>query len=124
MCTGTYCELEKLCYNDLLDLSRLYFSRGDPCSKLDRIAVRLDKDEALRLAFGQALRRLREWRGYSQENLGGEADISRAHMSAMERGLHMPTLLTMLRLCDVLQIRFSRMAREIERDYRDLIEKG
>lgn len=45
-------------------------------------------------------------------------------MSAMERGLHIPTLSTMMRLCRILGIRLSRMAREIDKDYNALRKRA
>ena len=42
----------------------------------------------LRKVFGQNLRRLRQERGFSQEELAHEADVDRTYISALERGVY------------------------------------
>lgn len=54
-------------------------------------------------AFGEAVRRLREARGLSQENLADEADVHISQVSDIERGTGNATIRTMARVSDGLQ---------------------
>jgi len=65
-------------------------------------------------AFGQALRKLRLATGMSQETLALECDVDRTYISLLERGIKSPTLRTMIRLCDILNISFTEMARNVD----------
>jgi transcriptional regulator with XRE-family HTH domain len=55
-------------------------------------------------AFGRVLRDVREKSGLSQETLAGIADIDRTYVSLLERGLRQPTLETLFRLSQALDI--------------------
>jgi transcriptional regulator with XRE-family HTH domain len=55
-------------------------------------------------AFGRVLRDIREKSGLSQETLAGIADIDRTYVSLLERGLRQPTLDTLFRLSQALDI--------------------
>ena len=50
----------------------------------------------------------------SQEVLSGLADIGRTHLSAIERGERKPTLETLYRLSNALDVKMSDIVREIE----------
>jgi transcriptional regulator with XRE-family HTH domain len=65
-------------------------------------------------AFGQALRKLRQQIGLSQEQLGFECDFDRTYISLLERGIQSPTLRTMFRLCDPLKISFPELAQHVQ----------
>ena len=65
-------------------------------------------------AFGQALRELRLATGMSQETLALECDVDRTYISLLERGIKSPTLRTMVRLCDILRISFTEMAKNVD----------
>lgn len=54
-------------------------------------------------AFGEAVRRLREARGLSQENLADEADVHISQVSDIERGTGNTTIRTMARVSDGLK---------------------
>ena len=56
----------------------------------------------------------RRKKGVSQEVLSGLADIGRTHLSAIERGERKPTLETLFRLSNALDVRMSDIVREIE----------
>lgn len=60
-------------------------------------------------AFGNTLQKLRHEKLWSQECLGFEADLSRAYISLLERGLRSPTLDTMMVLCDALKVSLTDM---------------
>lgn len=55
-------------------------------------------------AFGVVLRDLRHGKALSQEKLALEANLERAYISMLERGLRQPTLTTILSLSAVLGI--------------------
>lgn len=66
-------------------------------------------------AFGEALREVRKSRKISQERLGLDADFDRTYISLIERGIQSPTVRTVVRLADILQIRPSVIIRRMER---------
>ena len=53
-------------------------------------------------------------RGVSQEVLSGLADIGRSHLSAIERGERKPTLETLYRICNALEIKMSTFIIKLE----------
>lgn len=65
-------------------------------------------------AFGNALQKLRNKKMWSQEYLGFEAELSRAYVSLLERGLRSPTLDTIIVLCDALKVSLADMACLVE----------
>ncbi len=69
------------------------------------------------VAFGRALRRLRQERGLTQEQLGFEADLRRTFVSVLELGQQQPTLTTIIKLARVFNLQLSELLREAERDF-------
>lgn len=65
-------------------------------------------------AFGIVLRQLRNENKWSQEHLGFEAELTRAYISLLERGLRSPTLDTLISLCGALGITLSALAVRID----------
>jgi transcriptional regulator with XRE-family HTH domain len=65
-------------------------------------------------AFGIILRSKRKKLGLSQERLAFETGFDRTTISLMERGLLSPTLRTMVRLCRLLKLSLSQLAKQIE----------
>jgi transcriptional regulator with XRE-family HTH domain len=65
-------------------------------------------------AFGKALRHFRQARGVSQERLGLEAGFDRTFISLLERGLRSPTIRTLVKLAEVLEVRPSEIVRRTE----------
>ena len=55
-------------------------------------------------AFGEAVRRLREARDWSQEDLSDEADVHISQVSGIERGIANTTIRTLGRVADGLQM--------------------
>ena len=55
-------------------------------------------------AFGKALSKLRKEKGYSQEKLGDESDLTRNFISLLERGGRSPTLNSISKIADALGI--------------------
>ena len=64
--------------------------------------------------FGQVLKKLRMERNLSQEQLGEDSGVDQTYISLLERGLRQPTLPTLYRLCDALDITLSKLIRELE----------
>lgn len=56
----------------------------------------------------------RKQKGISQEVLSGLADIGRSHLSAIERGERKPTLETLYRICNALNIKMSTFVLKLE----------
>jgi transcriptional regulator with XRE-family HTH domain len=52
--------------------------------------------------FGRNVRRLREAKGWSQEDLADSSTLHRTYISGIERGARNPTLTVVLRLADAL----------------------
>ena len=59
---------------------------------------------ALVKQFGESVRRHRQRRGWSQEQLAEAAELDRTYVSGIERGTRNPTLSTMGRIADALGV--------------------
>jgi transcriptional regulator with XRE-family HTH domain len=78
----------------------------------------MQKDEeraAIRRAYGYTLRSLRQRIGLAQERMALEAAVDRAYVSGLERGLHTPTLETVIRFLPFLKVSFPEFAAEYDR---------
>lgn len=64
--------------------------------------------------FGRAVREAREEMGWSQEELGFEADLDRTYVSGVERGVRNPTLRTVLLIAKALGVRPSELIKSAE----------
>lgn len=62
-----------------------------------RASGKSDTDQNL-VRLGDAIRRLRQAKGLSQEGLAHEAGIDRSHMSQIERGQRNVTFLNLLKI--------------------------
>jgi transcriptional regulator with XRE-family HTH domain len=58
----------------------------------------------LRQAFAANLRRLRNARGISQENLAYEAGVNRTYVSKLEKGVSYPGLEIIAKLAEALEV--------------------
>ncbi len=63
---------------------------------------------------GEVIARFRVRKGMTQEVLSGLSDIGRTHLSAIERGERKPTLETLYRISNALDVPMSAMVREME----------
>ena len=63
---------------------------------------------------GKTVMYFRKQKGVSQEVLSGLADIGRSHLSAIERGERKPTLETLYRICNALDIKMSTLIIKLE----------
>ena len=66
------------------------------------------------VTVGNVIATFRKKKGISQEVLSGLADISRTHLSAIERGERKPTLETLYRISCALDVNMSDIVKEIE----------
>jgi transcriptional regulator with XRE-family HTH domain len=65
-------------------------------------------------AFGQALREFREAQKISQEDLAYQAGFDRTYVSMIERGLRSPTIRSLVRLAQTLNLRPSQILARME----------
>ena len=63
---------------------------------------------------GDVIARFRSENGITQEVLSGLSDIGRTHLSAIERGTRKPTLETLYRISNALDIPMSTIVIAIE----------
>jgi transcriptional regulator with XRE-family HTH domain len=68
----------------------------------------------LQQQFGTVIRRLRKDLGMGQEKLADTAGLHRTHVSMLERGLRMPTLLVVQKLARALNTPMSGLMAELE----------
>lgn len=64
--------------------------------------------------IGAVITRLRKEKGLSQEVLSGLAGLDRTHYSKIERGLRSPTIDTLFKIAQSLDIPPHKLIREIE----------
>jgi transcriptional regulator with XRE-family HTH domain len=63
--------------------------------------------------FGQRVRKIRLEKDLSQETLAGKADIDRAFLSGIERGVENPTLFTIQAIADALDTSVGNITKGI-----------
>ena len=63
--------------------------------------------------FGQRVRKLRAKQKLSQETLAAKADIDRAFLSGIERGVENPTLFTIQAIADALKTSVGNLTKGI-----------
>jgi len=67
-------------------------------------------------AFGIALRKLRISKELTQEQLGFEAELRRTYISSLELGEKQPSLSTIYRLANALEIPMSKLLKLVEKE--------
>jgi transcriptional regulator with XRE-family HTH domain len=65
-----------------------------------------------RAIFGKNVRRVRQQRGLTQEEVAFAAEIDLTYMGGIERGKRNPSLLVMARIADALSIPLSKLVTE------------
>ena len=75
-------------------------------------------DPALQEALGKVIRRRREARHVSQEQLGFQAGLHRTYVSMLERGLRNPSLTVISKLSGALGTTMASLLGAVERDLR------
>ena len=71
--------------------------------------------DSIPTVFGRVLREQRNARGISQETLALKADVDRTFVSQMERGIRQPTLTTLCKLSEALDIQPSTLVARVEK---------
>jgi transcriptional regulator with XRE-family HTH domain len=74
----------------------------------------VDPDQAL----GQALRRLRTSRQWTQTDLALRAEVDRNYISLVELGRNSPSVRMVFKLCDALDVAPSELLKDVERRMR------
>ena len=69
----------------------------------------------LEKAFGEELRKAREQKGFSQEELGFESDHHGTYISQLERGLKSPTLKAIVKISAALGVKASELITRVEK---------
>ena len=64
--------------------------------------------------FGQVIRQLRDERGWSQERLAEAANLNRSYLGEIERGDATPSLTTLDKLAQALQVKISTILERCE----------
>ena len=64
--------------------------------------------------FGPVIRELRESRGWSQEQLAGQASLNRSYMGEIERSAAMPSLATAEKLARAFDVALSELISRCE----------
>ena len=67
-------------------------------------------------AFGKTLRKYRIKKDLTQEELGLDAGLRRTFISSLELGQKQPSLLTIQKLCFVLDISMSKFLQAVEKE--------
>ncbi|NMH24083.1 helix-turn-helix domain-containing protein [Flavobacterium solisilvae] len=67
------------------------------------------KDKEYLIEFGKNLKRLREQKGFSQEELANLAEVSLPQITRIERGVVNPTICTIKSLAEGLGVEVSSM---------------
>jgi len=75
----------------------------------------VNKINTLEESFGVILREKRKDQGFSQEALALEAGVDRNFVSLLERGLNQPSLSTVFKLANALNIKPSDLVMELEK---------
>lgn len=70
--------------------------------------------EKVKLSFGKTLKRLREERGLSQEELGYESGYHRTYISQLERGQKSPSIQTIFQLARALNLKPHALVQSVE----------
>jgi transcriptional regulator with XRE-family HTH domain len=61
--------------------------------------------------FGERVKKLRLKKGMSQEALAAEAELDRAFVSGIERGIENPSLFTIQQIADALGISVEKLVK-------------
>jgi len=76
---------------------------------------RRNSPEILAKAFGDVLRKARQERGMSQENLALQSGYHRTYISLLERGLKRPSLQTIFELAWALDLSPGELLTRVDR---------
>lgn len=68
--------------------------------------------------FGKVLREVRKAKGFSQQELADNCNIERTYISRIERGLHLPSLEAIFKICEVLKVDPATLIKEVYSIYK------
>ncbi|MCI8590522.1 MAG: helix-turn-helix transcriptional regulator [Clostridiales bacterium] len=68
------------------------------------------------IIVGEIIAKYRQDKGITQEVLSGLADLGRTHLSAIERGERKPTLETLYKISQALEVDMSTIVLAIEKE--------
>lgn len=71
------------------------------------------------MSFSEKLKNFRNLRGLTQEDIAKQLQVSRQAVSKWENGLNEPDIMTIVQLCDILEVSLD----ELLRDDLPLVEK-
>jgi len=74
--------------------------------------------------FGKLLQELRIEKGLSQEELAYQCSLDRTYISLLERGLRVPTIITLFKVAAALDIRPETFISRMEVNYQNLPSPG
>jgi transcriptional regulator with XRE-family HTH domain len=66
------------------------------------------------MTLGDELRKAREKAGLSQETVAFDSGLDRSHLSDIERGVHMPTVETFLKICKAIGVKAAEIIQVLE----------
>ena len=72
-------------------------------------------EQRLKQVFGQELRKARKAVGISQEKLALQVGLDRTYISMLERGIRQPSLATIFRICEALEIDSVELVAEVKK---------
>ena len=72
-------------------------------------------EDVVNQALGQALRKLRTERGWSQAELALRVDMDRNYLSLIELGRSSPSVRMLMRLCAALDVQAADVLGDVER---------
>ena len=75
-------------------------------------------------SFGALLQELRKEKGFSQEELGFRCSLDRTYISLLERGLRVPTILTLFKVSAALEIRPETFIARMQVNYQNTPFEG
>ena len=101
-------------YGDLMSLLLCFFILIAAFSEIKKEREYQEVVRSIQEAFGRALKRTRQGAEYSQEELALAAGVDRVYVSELERGLKSPTLRTVFKLAEVLEIQPSALVEAAE----------
>jgi transcriptional regulator with XRE-family HTH domain len=83
-----------------------------------------DKTNALLVIFGENLKKLRNERNISQEELAFKAKLDRTYISGLECGKRNPTLKIIVRLSNALDMKPSELLKNLHSIAKELYEEN
>ena len=74
----------------------------------------MPKRDPILLAFGQNVRKFRDAKGFSQEQLAEKADLDRTYISDIERGARNPGVKNLVKLAKGLGITSAKLMEGVD----------